>query len=234
MVAQSSAVPASTAGPKSAAARVVDLGLLLAAVAVSVQTVAHLVDFWAFDLEVELIRAESDTSVFAWASIVTTFTAAVGAVLLWAVGFGRSRRLALLAAAVAFLSLDDMVQVHERVSEHVTDIGAPESWHLARLFWVVVLLPILVGTFALLWDLHRTLPSRYGRLVLIGAGLLVVAIGLEAVSPALFWLDFDHGDFIYELEVVLEEGAELGGWAVIASALVAASLDRLEHAGATD
>lgn len=212
-----------------AAERVLGLGLALAVAGVALQSVAHLVDLWAFDLEVEVVRAESDTSAWAWASIVATFTAAVGALLLHAARFGRPARLAVLAAAVAFLSLDDMIQVHERLSALVTDLGAPEEWHLARLFWVAVFLPLLAVTFLLLWDLSRTLPARFGRLVLAGAVLLVVAVGLEVVSPALFWLGFDHGDLLYELEVVLEEGAELGGWAVVGTALVAAALDRLER-----
>ena len=197
--------------------------------AVAVQTVVHLVDLWAFDLEVELVRAESDTSAWAWASIVTTFTAAVGALLLYAARVGRPARLVALAAAVAVLSLDDFIQVHERVSARVTDLGAPEDWHVARLFWVVVFLPLLAATFWLLWDLSRTLSARFGRLVLGGAGLLVAAVALEALSPALFWLGFDHGDLVYELEVVAEEGAELGGWALIATACLAAAVDHLQR-----
>lgn len=75
----------------------------------------------------------------------------------------------------------------------------------------------------------RTLSARFGRLVLGGAGLLVAAVALEALSPALFWLGFDHGDLVYELEVVAEEGAELGGWALIATACLAAAVDHLQR-----
>lgn len=56
---------------------------------------------------------------------------------------------------------------------------------------------------------------------------IALAIGLEAASPSLVWAGFDHGDLVYELEVVLEEGAELGGWALIATSLVAFALYRL-------
>lgn len=71
--------------PEEAAARILRIGLALAVAAVAAQSLAHLVDFWAFDLEVEVLRAESDTSAWAWASIVTTFTAAVSALLLYAI-----------------------------------------------------------------------------------------------------------------------------------------------------
>jgi hypothetical protein len=54
--------------------------------------------------------------------------------------------------------------------------------------------------------------------------LLVVAIALEMASPILFALGSDHGELAYELEVALEEGAELAGWILVSTGLAAALL----------
>jgi hypothetical protein len=199
---------------------------------VVLQSISDLVSLTVYDLELEIARAESDESAWAWASIVTTFTAAVGALLLFAVRPGRSWRLAGLAAAVAFLSFDDMMQFHERSSEWVTKLGVPEDLHLSRLFWPAVFFPVLAATFWLLWDVSRSMPRPFRRFLLGGVALLAAAVAMEAVSPAIFWLGFERGGRAYELEVIAEEGAELGGWALIASALIAFAVAQLERSDA--
>lgn len=216
----------------SVAERVLRIGLTLAAAGVVLQSISDLVSFTVYDLEVEIARAESDSSAWAWASIVTTFTAAVGAMLLYAVRPGKSLRLVLLAVAIAFLSLDDMIQLHERSAEYVTKLGVPEEWHLARLFWPAVFFPVLAATLWLLWDLSSSMPDRYRRVLLAGAVLLVAAIALEASSPAIFWVGFERGGLAYELEVIAEEGAELAGWVLIATALITFAVVLIERSSA--
>jgi hypothetical protein len=67
--------PASTRTGNEAAdlaARVIESGIALAVAGVVVQTAADLVNFWAFDLSIEALKADSDASAFAWASTVAT------------------------------------------------------------------------------------------------------------------------------------------------------------------
>jgi hypothetical protein len=93
--------------------RLLAVAVVAAASATAVQSVVHLVGLAFFDLEIELLNPDADTSVCAWASIVATFAAAFAALLLavasWPLHTGRY---AALAAVLAFFSLDDMVQIH--------------------------------------------------------------------------------------------------------------------------
>ena len=192
---------------------------MLTVLAVLGQSVIHLVNLLAFDLGIHVLNADADGTVFAWASVVVTFLAATMAALLAALRPGHAVLLLSLAAALVFLSLDDSVQIHERVSELKTQLGP--ITHFARTFWPLVYLPLLAAVFLGLGVVARGMRPALRRLVVLGLGLLVAAILLEMASPLLFAVGYDHGDLGYELEAVIEEGAELGGWMLIALALAA-------------
>ena len=207
--------------PDAVAERLLTTAMVVAFVAAFVQGVIHLSNFALADLEVTLLNAGSDVAAFAWASTVATFAAAFAALVLAAVAKRWVPTLATLAVMLAFLSLDDFVQIHERISEEALEIGFSEAWHVGRLFWVVVLLPVLAATFVLLWRMARDAPEDEGRVLRLGLGLLVSAVALEAASPLLFQFGWDHLTWPYEVEVAVEEGAELAGWIAIAGALAA-------------
>ena len=202
--------------------RTLRVGVALALAAAAVQSILHLIDVSAFHLRFDMINADSDTSVFAWLSSVATFGAALLLCLLAIVRPGRAWPLVALAAAVAFMSLDDMVGLHERVSALQPTLGPIE--HFARIFWPLVFMPLLLATFVGLFAVARGLRPAPSRALLVGLVLLVVAVALEVASPILFALGSDHGELAYELEVVLEEGAEIAGWALVSTGLAAGLL----------
>lgn len=208
--------------------RLLVVAVVAAVVAVAVQTVVHLVGLAFFDLEIEVLNADADTSVFAWASIVATFAAAFAVLLLAVASWpARAGRHAALAGILAFLSLDDMVQIHERVSGVWRRLGIPEDWHLARLLWPAMFFPLLGLAFVLLWRLGSNAGPDAGRLVRGGLLLLAGAVALEAASPLLFQFGWDHRTWPHELEVVAEEGAELAGWILVAAGVSAVALREL-------
>jgi hypothetical protein len=122
---------------------------------------------------------------------------------------------------MALLSLDDLLAFHERVGELADRLGAPPELHLARLLWPAVFFPLLAGLLWALWRLARESPPGPRRSLELGALFLVAAVALELASPVLFALGYGFGSVPYELEVVAEEGAELAGWILIASGLLA-------------
>ena len=199
--------------------RIVRVGVVLTVLAVLVQSAVHLVNLVAFDLEVRLLNVDADSSVFTFASVVATSLAAAMAALLAALRPRQAVLLLGLAAALAFLSLDDAARIHERVSELKTELGP--ITHFSRIFWPLVYFPLLAAVVVGLLAVARGMRPALRRLLVIGLGLLAAAIFLEMASPLLFELGYDHGDLGYELEAVIEEGAELGGWMLIALALAA-------------
>jgi hypothetical protein len=202
--------------------RTLRVGVALAVALVALQSIAHLIDVVAFDLRFAMINADSDSGAFAWMSSVATFGAALLLCLLALVWPTRIWPLVALAGAVAFMSLDDMVGLHERVSALETTLGPIE--HFARIFWPLVFMPLLAATFVGLLGIAAGLRTAPAHALLAGLALLVLAIALEMASPILFALGSDHGELAYELEVILEEGAELAGWILVATALAAALL----------
>jgi hypothetical protein len=202
--------------------RTLRVGVALALGLAALQSIAHLVNVVFFDLRIDMINADSDSGAFAWASSVATFCAGLLLCLLAIMRPTRTRPLVALAGAVAFMSLDDMVGLHERVSGLGTTLGPIE--HFARIFWPLVFMPLLAATFVGLFGVAAGLRIAPGRALLAGLALLVVAIALEMASPILFALGSDHGELAYELEVVLEEGAELAGWILVSTGLAAALL----------
>ncbi|ROR92230.1 hypothetical protein [Nocardioides aurantiacus] len=206
----------------SGAARLRRFGVPLVLLAVLVQSAVHLVNLVVFDLGIDLLNLDIDGGVFSWASVVVTFAVAFQLLVLAAQATRRAALLVAVAGAVAFLSLDDSVQLHERVSEWKTQLG-PIA-HFSRTFWPLVYLPLLAFVLLVLLALATRMRRAEGRLVVAALLGLGAAVLLEMASPALFALGFDHGQIGYEWEAVVEEGLELGGWALIALALAAASL----------
>jgi hypothetical protein len=195
--------------PASAALerRTLRVGVALTLTLAALQSIAHLIDVVAFDLRFAMINADSDSSAFAWMSSVTTFGAALLLCLLSIVRPTRAWPLVPLAGAVAFMSLDDMVGLHERVSSLQTTAGPIE--HFARIFWPLVFMPLLAATFVGLFAVAAGL--RTGRRVRCLWGWPCSWWRLRS-RWLLFALGSDHGELAYELEVALEEGAELAGW----------------------
>jgi len=207
---------------RSVAERILAGTLVLAVGGVALQTAVDLFDFWALDRAVEFLLVDSDVGVFAWASVVATFAAALGALLLSFVAARQRNLLWFVAVAAAFLSLDDQVRIHERLGDLADRAEGLALWEPSRLLWPALYLPLLAGVFVALWAVARTLPRDAGRFVLAGLALLAAAVALEVLSAAVVRAGFDRGSFLYELEAVLEEGAELAGWILIAGALLSA------------
>lgn len=201
-------------------ARLLRWVVLLAVLGAVGQGVVHYVNAVFLDLRFGMLNADADQGVFTWASSAVTFSAA-GAIAVVAAQMARFR-FALLgtAAIVAFLSLDDAVALHERIA--ISHIGPIE--HAGRILWVACTMPVLAAAFLGMAILARRAPLGTGRVVMLGLWMLVAAIVLEFTSPIWFALGSDHGGWLYEAEVVVEEGLELAGWLLIAGGAAGASI----------
>ena len=199
--------------------RLVRAGVALAIAAVVVQSLGHLVNQEFLGTRV-LLDANDDRSAWTWLSAVATVFAAFAA-LVHAIVFRAHRgRYAVLAATTGFLSLDDSVEIHERLGTVVRGdvLGISEGW-VNRLVWPAVYFPLLVLTAALLWWLAGRAPRDAGRLIRIGLACLVAAVAFEVFTAP---LPTGRGESLYTPEVVVEEGLELAGWILIAAGATAA------------
>ena len=209
------------------AERSVSVGYAIAIFTVLAQSAGHIVGVRMLDDRFWNLNADVEENAVAWAGSAATFAAALAAFALALVPREIDRRLLLLALLVAAFSLDDALGLHERVAASGVDaLGIPDD--AGRLVWPVVYLPLLVAVLFLLLDAARRVFPRAGRAVLLGVAALFVAIGAELVAAAAtVGLDVTRGSWPDVLEVVVEDGAEIGGWLLIAFGLTAALLVRV-------
>jgi hypothetical protein len=204
-------------------------GIALAAVGVAVQTASHL--FQAFVAQSAwYLSADRDDNAFAWASSVATFAAAFAALCLY--GLVGRRRLLVLAILLALFSLDDIATAHERLALH-GESALDLAMFSRRYLWIVLFLPPLALGLALLLSVAREAPPRPRRLLLGGLVLLGVGVATEALTYLTFSAGEVEGTTLDAFEVVVEEGAELAGWILVAAALTAYFCSTLLAVGAS-
>jgi hypothetical protein len=223
----------SEAGPLTGEPAAVFRGIVwLAIVMVALQCVLHLVDAAVFDLQIERLDADSDKSVWSWTGSAAELMAALGAALLLLAAPGRWKWLAFLSVVFAFFSMDDTVRVHEALG----NLGVFHAAHISgRFVWPILYAPLMVVTYVQLWRVSGAMAERCRRSVRGGLVMLGVAIVLEfALSTVIIKAGFGRiaddarvGSMLYEYEVIVEEALELGGWLLIAAALIATGLDLL-------
>ena len=209
--------------------RIVQVAANVAFVAVAAQTTLYLVDA-ALPGSRRLLDADHDLSVFSWLAVAAAALAAAAALGLAAILREQARSYYALAAVLAFLSLDDMVQIHEDLGVRARISGVEYS---ERFIWPIIYLPLLAVTFLLLETIARRAHRTVRRLIRVGLALLAAAIVLElAAGAVLVQGDSSRLTAVYILEVAIEEAAELAGWVAIATALSAGFAVGLVRSGA--
>jgi hypothetical protein len=211
-------LPTATTWPgRDLGERLASLGARFALVAVVVQTATHLINVLLFGSRWEKLNADVELGVFSWASSSATIAAAFAAAVL-AIVTRAGLRLWALVLVLAYFSLDDAVVIHERVGDSwATALGLEDP---RRLLWVGGLAPLLACAFLLTWAVVRESTGVIRRVLIIGLASLVTAVLAEIVAANLVAAGWAR-TLPHTLEVVVEEGAELGGWILIASGLMA-------------
>jgi hypothetical protein len=206
-----------------ASERVVRVSLVLAVVAVAVQTVAHVVN--AAVGGGSYLNVNSERNPTTWAHSATIFAAAFLAGT-HAAGFAARRATFVVVAAIlVFLSIDEMLLVHERIFTEALDLlDLPVVWD--SVIWPVIYIPILGVLAGGLLVIARSTGSPGGGLVLLALALLGAAVVIEIVT-APFSVD---DRWPHDAGGAVEEGAELAGWLLLAAGLAAITLDAADGA----
>jgi len=194
------------------------------AIAVTViQTVGHLYDWLATDLDIILLNADHDQAIYAWVPTTAIFMGALALFLQQQIvpvtGFRRW-----LPAILAYLSLDEMVALHERVLKVLDKLSITASH--GRVIWPLIYLPVLAATTIALWRMAGTMTTRAGLFVQTGLVMLAVAVMLEVGSVALV----DDYENAYQVEVIVEQNLELAGWTLLGAALLSTAGRALANA----
>ena len=202
-------------------------GLVLACVAVTGQTALYLVHVYVLDRSFWIMELDEGPLV-TWATSVTTFSAGLLALLVGFLVPSERMRGPVIAVGAAFMSFDDAASVHERISYRIADTLEISRTYI-QIIWPVLYFPLLATVAILLFQITRH--NRCARsLYLTGLGALAAAVVFEVAGLALG--DMSLSAWPWTLETVLEEGAETGGWIVIATAVAVRLMTAMRDPGA--
>ena len=200
--------------------RLIRAGKVFAVVAAVVQTAIHTVNAIVTSNTYFSVNAENNP--IAWSHGVAIFASAFVCALAALLHDDRRRTYIALAVILSFLSLDEIVYIHERVAAQVIDIlDLAVVWD--SVLWPVVYLPLCATLAYLLASVVSTAPRQAGQLIVVGLGCLLTAVFLEVASASLS-IDESRGD--NKIEGAFEEAAEIAGWISIATGLTAITLSR--------
>jgi hypothetical protein len=125
------------------------------------------------------------------------------------------------ALLFVFLSIDESAQIHEHIVDRVATSPEGDAW-----FWPVFYIPIGVAVLVALWAVLDDIRLYAGSALpaVLSLGLLGAAVGLDAAAT-----QFVDEPWLFEPELVLEEGAELLGTAVLIVLVLGIFLARLKE-----
>ncbi|MDQ3777504.1 MAG: hypothetical protein M3310_01350 [Actinomycetota bacterium] len=221
-----------SATPERVGLQLLQRGKIAAVAAVSIQTVLHLTNEFVLGDRIESVDADVEGGIFTWASSAAVFAVAPAALVYAAAVPVRRRAFLFVAATAAFFSLDDTVQVHERIALRVGEnlLGLPD--YAAVRLWLVFYLPLLALMAAVLWTVARDVWTPAGNAIRLGLVLLALSIPAEVAGLVTRPLEEDGQEAPNDLRVAVEEAFELGGWIVVATgvtAAVAVALMKFRH-----
>jgi len=135
-----------------------------------------------------------------------------------------------LAVIFAYLSLDELVQLHEQVVVPLRESLALGG--VLRFAWVVIAVPLVV-VFALVYLRFLVAQPVWTRVAFIVSGLVYVgaAVGMEMIG-SLVVTTFGFQSLLYSAASGVEEGAEMLGVVLFLGALTVA-LGRMQRRTAT-
>lgn len=202
--------PESRLVTEDALRRVLLIGLGVTVALVALQAIAQAIDFGVFDLRLRSLNSDHHGSLFGIVSLLAQL--AVAAVSAWrGAGAKRHRWAWLTLAGIAAV----LVFIRGLTTYNATALALPLACLLGLLVWLT-------------W----TDPRRARRFVWAGLVLMVVSLLLHHVG-----LDADSSTasdytWAYQITGMIKHGAELAGWMLVATGLIAGAPRRAPAADA--
>jgi hypothetical protein len=204
--------PAEPIDVDSTADQLLRITAALAIAGASFILVGGLVDYFLFDEAIEDLNPKLEGNLLSWLSVVAVFGGALAAALHAVILPGRRRLFAALAAIFAFLSLDDMIQIHERVADNLEPLFFE---HIET----VIFLPVFAAAFLIVWALAREVAPRAGRFLRVAMMLLVAAVVVDLGATVTQDLEEEGTAWPHAVRIAIEEALELSGWILVSATL---------------
>jgi hypothetical protein len=181
--------------------RVITTGIVVAVAAVVGQAATQMVDFVFFGLRIPALDSDVHASLFGIISLAAQGAAALAAGLRGVRSTSRSAWFALGAILAVLLG------VRAGLPDDPTALAAP-----------------LAIVFVLIWMLTIDDPPRVRKLLRVSLLLLAFSFVVHIVGPKIVaGLGYGAGSWPYEIKALLKHSAELSGWTLMATGIIAGS-----------
>ena len=167
-----------------------------------------------------------DNNIPAWYS---SMLFAVAAIVAWeCFVVGKSKNLSyvwqflIFAALMLILSCDEVSKFHETLGEFINKhFGLVNADLAANTPWIWVGAPIAVGVFAVSFFMLKKILSQIpGSLTYLGLGFALIILGGVVLESSINWLNHNELQWVWEMEIIVEESLEMIGTLSIAYAFV--------------
>lgn len=191
---------------------------------------------WIWHRPIETLNIDGAANIETWVHTVILGGAALAALGIAFTFFDNGNRLYWLVAGfgLAFLSLDKATGLHERFGDRVTSaLGFSDS--ATRIVWIVAWSPIIVAITLAFIAVVRNAPALTKMWIAAGFCLAGAKIALEALMfPLLYYGATSytdnihaHSGWLYGVEVLVEETAQLLAFACLFAGFGQLLVDRL-------
>ncbi|HEX2248540.1 MAG TPA: hypothetical protein VHH13_13435 [Arthrobacter sp.] len=148
-----------------------------------------------------------------WNSALLFLVAALAAASALVARGGTRRSWAVIAAAAAYLSLDEAARLHERLARPLLAAGLDTPTYP----WLALGAVVGIAGATVLFFAGRSLPAETGRRLALGLGCYGAgALGAEAFNG---WIRQNGPDYVFSAGLILEEGLEMFGCIIAAGAI---------------
>jgi hypothetical protein len=213
------------------------LGVALTVAAVLLQTAGYFVNVFLLDSRIEQLEVGNlpdgtESQVFTWMSASPAYAAGFAALIIALASERHFRLFGALAVALFYYSFDDHAQVHEHVGRVLGGWGVPQD--IANVSDFVLLAPIAVATFFLIYRAAQRVPQPAARGLNIALWMLVASVfldeGVRIPTKHLAKQGVNTPEYIRN---AAEEGLELAALMLLATALACALCYTLDGIGRT-
>lgn len=158
-----------------------------------------------------------------WNSALLSLVAALAATSALT-AHGRTRfSWTVIAAAAAYLSLDEAARLHERLARPLVATGLDTPTYP----WLALGAVVGIAGATVLIFAGRSLPRETGRRLALGLGCYGAgALGVEAFNG---WMRQNGPDYVFSAGLILEEGLEMLGCIIAAGAIADYLARRLQR-----
>jgi hypothetical protein len=207
--------PSSLSVPPERGGRHVRTGVAAIVVIVAAGSAAQLIDFGFYDLRIAALNSAADGGVFGVVGDLSLSAAALAAWLVLVRTRDQAATTIVLPPLLTFLAVDKTMHLHDHIPH-----------------WLVLYLPLLGVTFAVLASVARRLPVPESRLIWTGLVLLAASFVLHQYGERLLQVfDASVTGWAYQIKAVVKHGAEVAGWLLVALGLGAGTRGRRPRVG---